>query len=837
MRLVVTEKPAVARDLARALGIQGRRDGWIEGDGVRITWCRGHLLELADPDHYDPDWKPWRAETLPMVPDRFALRVRQGAEQQWAVVERLMRDRGVSEVINACDAGREGELIFRYAYDHAGCAHPVRRLWTSSLTDDALKDAWARLRDGTAYDPLADAARCRSEADWLVGMNATRALTLANRAAGGDALLSVGRVQTPTLAMIVGRDAEIEAFVPETYWRLKATLHAEAGAWTGTFTREPASDVDTRRGVREEDTPGAERLGSAEEAAQVADAIRDREGTVVTARRREHRERPPLLYDLTSLQRRANQRYGLSAQRTLEVAQALYERHKLLTYPRTDARHLTRDVAAELPDVVRGVGRLPVYAQVATDLLSAPLRLDKRVVDDAEVGDHHAILPTGRTPDPSRLSADEKRVFDLVVRRLLAALSADARFALATLVVAVSPDPGRPLPATVTAPVHLQARGRVCLDPGWQAVDPPKKRSDKDLPVVEADDPVRVGETETPEGCTRPPRPYDDASILKAMETAGRSLDEAALRRALRGAGLGTPATRASILQTLLDRRYVVREGKALRATDAGKALIEVLPADELRSAELTGRWEQRLTDMAEGRESRAAFMRDVAEHLHGLVSAIATAPMVTTVAGPAREQGPSLGACPACGTPVRARGPVYTCETGRSCPFVVFATMSGRSISVRMVKALLKDGRSPVVKGFKSRRTGKAFEAGLMVRDDHTVGLWFPDAPEAPSRAPAPDRSTDRAAGRGEDGGAQGAPPGASDPVGMACPACGEGHLVAGRAAWGCSRWRDGCGWRLPFEASGRRLQGAEAVDRVRRAQRAAEAGRSVDTSKPDPR
>jgi len=814
LRLVVTEKPSVARDLARALGVRGQRDGWIEGDGLRITWCRGHLLELAPPEHYDGAWKAWRAETLPMVPERFDLTVREGAKEQWAIVSRLMRDPDVSEVINACDAGREGELIFRYAYDHAGCRHPVRRLWTSSLTDEALRTAWSRLEAGERYDPLADAARCRSEADWLVGMNATRSLTVANRAQGGGALLSVGRVQTPTLAMVVARDREIEAFVPETFWKVEAALQAEAGAWTGRFTREPRSDEPRRKRKDDEDATPAERLASAADAEQVAEALRDRQGTVTVATRKEVRDRPPLLYDLTSLQRRANQRYGLSAQRTLEVAQRLYERHKLLTYPRTDSRYLTPDVAAELPDVLRGVGRLDAYGPMVDAVLSRGVQPGGRVVDADEVGDHHAILPTGRTPDPSRLDADEKRVYDLVVRRLLAALSPDAVFATAVVVVAVDPPDRAPLPEDVSPPLHLQAKGRVCLDPGWQAVDPPKRRRDKELPVVEVGDVVAVGEVDTPEGQTRPPQPYNDASILKAMETAGRSLDEAALRRALRGSGLGTPATRAAILQTLLNRRYLRRDGKAIRATEAGCALIDALPEQTLRDAGLTARWETRLARMADGAEDRPAFMRDVVTHLGELVRAIGEAELPHVVKGPEREQGKPLGTCPACGTPVRARGPVFTCDTGRSCPFVVFGTMSGRKISARMVKTLLDKGRTDIVKGFRSRRTKKDFEAGLMVRDDHTVGLYFADRePTAtPSHTTGPD-------------------PSPRDPVGMPCPACGTGRLVAGRAAWGCSRWREGCDWRLSFEEDGRRLSPEDAVGRVLRATRATQAQRAVDT------
>ncbi len=417
-RLVVTEKPSVGRDLARVLGARTRRKGWFEGNGVVITWCIGHLAELEEPKHYDESWRRWALETLPMVPETFVLRPRAGARDQWEVVRRWLRDGAVEQVVNACDAGREGELIFRYVYELSGCARPVVRLWVSSLTDMALKAAWANLRSSSEFDDLGDAARCRSEADWLVGLNATRAMTCRGREAGGEELLSVGRVQTPTLAMLVRRDRAIAAFVSDTYWRVEAQMCAAGGSWTGRWFRKRGTED---RGKRDE-TPPAERLPSEEQALAVAAATRGAGGTVVRADRRQQVEPPPLLYDLTSLQRRVNQRYGLSAQRTLEIAQALYEKHKLLTYPRTDARYLTPDLVPGLPAVVRGLQPVPPYAPHCAAILAHPIRPGKRVVNASEVGDHHAIIPTGRSPLGGRLGPDEKRVFDLVARRFLASL-------------------------------------------------------------------------------------------------------------------------------------------------------------------------------------------------------------------------------------------------------------------------------------------------------------------------------------------------------------------------------------------------------------------------------
>lgn len=740
MRVVVAEKPSVARDLARVLGVSQRGEGLLQGNGLAITWCHGHMATLEEPAHYDASWKRWSLDTLPMLPEAFALTLRGNAGDQFRVIQRLLCDPGTEQVVNACDAGREGELIFRYVYELAGCTAPVKRLWVSSLTDQAIQEGWRRLRPGADFDRLAAAARSRSEADWLVGLNATRAMTCRAREAGGDGLLSVGRVQTPTLAMIVARDLEIEAFVPEDYWLVHA--HMAPGEFRATWFDPAARDDKESKAGDRKDAPRAERLPAEGLAEAVAFATEGQAATVETADRKTVREPPPLLYDLTSLQRRANQRYGLSAQRTLEVAQALYEKHKLLTYPRTDARYITDDQIATLPDVLRAVGQIPVYVPFVTALMASP-RLTapgSRVVNAAEVGDHHAILPTpvgeGRTA-PSALPPDEKRIYDLVARRFMAALSEEAVFDVSRLVLMV--EPGSPLPEEVAAPLRFRARGRVCRQAGWRDVDPPsRKRNDVDLPPVEPGDPLVAERAEVAKGQTRPPRPHNDASILAGMETAGKVLDDRALARALRGKGLGTPATRAAILQTLLDRSFVVRKGRDLRATDQGRALIAAVPVEALKNAELTGEWEGQLAEMADGRGAgRPSFMSAVRDYVTTVVDAIrlAPAPALLTQA----PTTPSLGTCPACGKPVRKRGKVWTCDQGRACSFVVFSTMSRREISGRMVKQLLTSGRSQPVKGFVSR-AGRPFSAGLEWNTEESrVTFWFPeerdDRPAAPRR------------------------------------------------------------------------------------------------------
>lgn len=819
MRVVVTEKPSVARDLARVLGLRDKERGWIAGrdeDGseVAITWCFGHMAELVDPAAYDPAWKRWSTETLPMLPERFQLQAREGAAEQLAEMRKLLGRRDLREVINGCDAGREGELIFRYLLELLGVEAPVRRLWVSSMTDQALRQAWRSLREGSRYDPLADAARCRSEADWLMGLNATRAMTLLARSAGGQQLLSVGRVQTPTLAMIVARDQEIAGFVPEDFWQVRArftvplpegerpegeqaegeqaegeqpagtqpdpSVFLEAtwfqpGGLSGTEEDSGEDDEEGGKGDRSQGPSRATRLPSEALAEAVVRATRGGTGTVEEAEFKRQTVRPPLLYDLTSLQRRANQRYGLSADSTLQVAQALYERHKLLTYPRTDARFLTPDQVPELPGIVEGVGKLGVYAPFAQAILAAgPLRPGKRVVDATEVGDHHAIIPTGRTPDGRALSPDEKRIYDLVARRFLAALSAPALFDTAKLVVAVDPvehpaDTGDPvLPELIARPLRYRAKGRVRVEAGWQAVDPPPSKREVVLPPMDRDARLPVLGAKHRASQTRPPPPHNDASILKAMETAGRDLDDTALKRAMRQSGLGTPATRAAILQTLLRRGFVERQGKALRATDRGVELVSAVPVDELKSAELTGRWEARLARMAEGQDERGAFMAAVRARTAEVVAAILAAePPPAEVLADDREV---LGDCPVCGTPVREGRGAYSCAKGRDCSFVVFKKVAKRPIAKTTVKQLLRDGRTPVLNRFRSK-AGKEFSAALTLDAEGKVTFAFP-----------PRAETWR------------------DPVGQDCPRCEGGEVIRGRSAWGCSRWREGCDWRREF-------------------------------------
>ena len=751
MQLVIAEKPSVARDLARVLGVRGAGRHAI-GDARRtITWCIGHLVELDEPASYDPGWKSWRLEALPMIPTTFKIRAVESTRDQLRAVRELLGDRRFTEVVNACDAGREGELIFRYVYDIAGSRLPVRRLWISSMTDEAISRGFAGLKPGADYDALGDAARCRSEADWLVGMNATRAVTVTKRAqtpaaprrrdardwkanAARSPVYSIGRVQTPTLAIVVRREQAIVSFRPQDYWEVRGAFSAGQGAARATFhagwgTRANAAPMINRL---ETPTLAAELVARAAAHGGAADPA----GPVVESlRQKKSREPAPQLFDLTSLQRTANRRFGLSAMRTLEVAQALYERHKILTYPRTDARHLSNDLAGEMAKLFSGLAQLPDYAPFAQTLLETPPAKSKRVFDDAKVHDHHAIIPTGKTVRLDALQADERRVFDLVVRRFLGVFYPDAEFALTDVVVRVGGDRGAapavggaapaPLPeaeasATVdetilsalpSPPDRFFARGRVRLVAGWQEVaqiggqgETKRPAGREKDPDAEADPTSTLpplaegqrldGKFESLAKATKPPPRHTEATLLGAMEYAGRDIEDDELRSAMRDTGLGTPATRAATIETLVRRNFIARQGKQIVPTSTGIALIEGLPVASLASPELTGSWEARLARIARGQETRGAFMTDIARYVGEVVEAIRRSP-----AGP---RAPATTAATALTCPRCKQGQLISGKRGwgcsrwrEGCSFVVWFESAGKRLTEAQLRDLVTKGKT----------------------------------------------------------------------------------------------------------------------------------------------
>ena len=668
MRVVVAEKPSVARDLAKVLGATQRHDGYLEGNGWQVTWAIGHLVQLKMPDEYDPVHKRWSMDRLPFIPERFELRPtdNKSAHQQLDVVAGLCKS--ADELVCATDAGREGELIFRYILDYAGCADRAHtRLWLSSLTEAAITQAFANRKPGSAYNNLHDAARCRSEADWIVGLNATRAYTV--RYGGNGVLWSLGRVQTPVLALIAQRDDEIRVFDARPFWELRTRYRKARFRYAGErFREQPPAQVLLRQ-------------------------VTDQPLTITKLERRTESLPPPLLYDLTQLQRDMNLRHGLSAQRTLEVAQELYEK-KLLTYPRTDSRHLSLDMVDPVRTTLgalrawnaEALATLATYVAGAPEGERGPRARSKRVFDDAKVSDHHAIIPTGKV---DALGGEAQQVFDAVALRFVQAFLGD-RVQDVTTAHAVSNG------------VPFRARGVVVTDPGWSQLEPaaPKKRkgkkgNDGDDRDDDGDDEtqelpsLREGESgphtpELHEGKTKPPRPYTENTLLAAMETSGRTIDDEQLREAMRGRGLGTPATRASILETLLTRAYLRRDKKALRVTDLGRYLIAIIADPMLKSAELTGEWEWQLGEIERGRFTRLVFVQEIVARIRALVA---------TGMSP-RNEHTGLGACPRCKADVIEGREAYGCVRWREdCAFRLPKAYRGVPLQREQVRELLFRG------------------------------------------------------------------------------------------------------------------------------------------------
>ncbi|MBQ2955417.1 MAG: DNA topoisomerase III [Clostridia bacterium] len=590
--LILAEKPSVGRDIARALGVKGNAaaEGMIEGGEYVVSWAIGHLVALCDPDELSDEWKKWRMETLPMLPETLRTKVLPKTKKQFSILKKLLTSPEIDRVVCATDSGREGELIFRYIYHQAGCKKPVDRLWISSMTDAAIREGFAQMKPSSAYDGLYESARCRSEADWLIGMNASRAYTIKY-----GALLSVGRVQTPTLCLLVKRDQEIRSFVPQDYWEIRANFGDYEGLWVNPETGDTRCMDEAR-------------------AHEIEAQVKGRPARVAEYEKELKRQLPPLLYDLTSLQREANKQLGLSAAQTLKIAQSLYEKHKLITYPRTDSRYLTHDMPEKVKKAIQSLTTEPC-ASLKQKVLSAPLIKSSRIYNDQKVSDHHAIIPTGRSM-PSSLTAQEAAVFDMIARRLLAAHFPDYEYESAK---ATTVSEGHSFRSTGTRPVKL----------GWKEVyqdqQSKKKEVEQMLPELNVGDERTVKSVKVKAMKTKPPEPHTDATLLAAMENAGRTLDDETLRESMKDSGLGTPATRAAIIERLIEVGYARRKGKTIVSTEKGEKLISVAP-DQLTSAELTGRWEKALAVMARetGREQMdqlsARFMDGIRKYASFLV-------------------------------------------------------------------------------------------------------------------------------------------------------------------------------------------------------------------------
>jgi DNA topoisomerase III len=697
--LVIAEKPSVGRDLAGALPgtfKQSQDKTHLVGDEYVISWAVGHLVGLAAPEEYDDRLKKWRFADLPIVPETFKLVPNdEKAKKQLKAVHKLMKSDEIELIVNACDAGREGELIFAYLYETSGVRKPVKRLWLNSMTKKAIEQAFAHLRDGEEMKLLEEAARSRSEADWLVGMNATRAASIRLRAAF-DGAVSLGRVQTPTLALVVRRELAIRAFTPEPYWLVEANFAAkEERLYSGRYL-------------------GGKRIPE-EDATKIVEETRGRPGLITKLEKKEERERPELLYDLTSLQRNANVLFGFSARRTLGTAQKLYEEHKAITYPRTSSRFLTSDMIGEIKPTADLVGRNSKYREAA----SYVTRLDKlplgRVVNDARVEDHHAIIPTKSEHDLSKMGPDEARIYDLIAKRFLAAFHPEAVFERTRI--------------ETTVEQHVfRTSGRVLLEPGWKRVygeeanGQPKDEDsggDQLLPVLREGEQVETRSVDSLRKETQPPRRFSEASLLAAMETAGKDIEDADLRDAMKDSGIGTPATRAAIIERLIQVGYIEREGRALHATEKGIQVISLLGPHPLTSAEMTGDWERRLALIEQGEDTRPAFMSDITRFTTETVAEL------DKLKGVKIERA-NLGPCPVCGRDVIENRKGYSCwsKDDPGCGFVIWKKKANKILPVDVVKELMETGRTAKsVTGFRGR-SGRTFSAKLALEQGED-GKW----------------------------------------------------------------------------------------------------------------
>jgi DNA topoisomerase III len=734
--LVIAEKPSVGRDLAGTLPdsfTQSKDKTHLVGDDYVITWAVGHLVGLAEPDAYDPKLKKWRYADLPIIPETFKLVPNdERASKQLKVIHRLMAEDATEEIVNACDAGREGELIFAYVYDTAPKQKPVQRLWLSSMTKKAIADAFGRLRPAEELKTLEAAARSRSEADWLVGMNATRAASIRLRAAF-DGAVSLGRVQTPTLALVARREEEIRAFKPEPYWLVEAQFAAdEKRQYTGRYL-------------------GGKRLPKEQDATAVVTACLGQPGEITKLEKKEEREQPQLLYDLTTLQRHANTLFGFSARRTLGAAQRLYEEYKALTYPRTNSRFLTGDMVAEIKPTAELVGHNAQYkggADYVLGLESLPL---ERVVNDKKVQDHHAIIPTRSEHNLEKMGSDELKVYDLVTKRFLAIFHPEAVFERTRVETTVSE--------------HVfRTSGRRLVEAGWRAVygeevDRPAGEDDSGgdqmLPKLDQGETVETRSVESLRKETQPPRRFTDASLLGAMETAGKEVEDAELREAMKDSGIGTPATRASIIERLVDVGYVEREGRSLVATEKGIQVIRLLDGHPLTSAALTGDWERRLGLIEHGGDTRPAFMKDIAAFVTETVQEL------DKLKGVKIERA-KLGPCAVCGREISENRKGYSCWSREDpgCGFVIWKKKAGKNLPVAVAKELIESlrtsreaGEDPgvgrtekPVTGFRSR-AGRTFRAKLRLESVGDEGKWRVEFDEEWAKEPPKGQSEEELA------------------------------------------------------------------------------------------
>lgn len=776
--VVLAEKPSVARDIARVLGANQRGNGYIHGNGYVVTWALGHLIHFVDPNEYGGSWaQRWSFSQLPMIPRTWLTKPIDRTKDQYKIVKALFLSDRVEEIICATDAGREGENIFRLIYQHIGCTKPFKRLWVSSLTDEAISEGFRKLHEGSEFDPLARAAQARAQADWLIGLNMTRAYTVRH-----GALYTIGRVQTPTLGMIVSREIIITQFEKVFYYEIESTF---TEGFKAKYLHTDEKGKESRIDIKAE----AERL--------LARFKEKDTGTITSVNRRTKKNKPPQLYDLINLQKDANRRFNLTASETLTVAQALYEKHKLITYPRTESRHISEDMVAQLPGILKSLNH--PQAQQALQALQGGLKLSKNYVDKTKLSDHHGIIPTNRRPSAT-LPRDAQAIYDLVVARFVGIFLPDNLVEETTMLIDIDK-------------ATFRAKGSEVKQEGWKIVEARRKKEgdeSRKLPDLKKGDIVHIKDMEMLEKETAPPKRYTDATLLTAMKNAGREVEDDALAEAMKEQGLGTPATRAEILEKLIRTRLVERKKKVLYPTEKGMALISVVD-ESLKSPELTGAWEQKLKEIEDDSFEANDFYQSICQAVVDLMPVVRSAPRLQyrdpdpkrdaekKEAPKTSEKSKStdsknganndFGSCPKCGKGQVIEGKTaYGCNQFRNgCRFTFPKEIWSKKLSARQIGDLLKKGKTSVIKGFKGD-DGNKFEARLSLDENHNIKLE--DKKES---APKKD-----------------------EPI--TCPKCHQGTIIEGAKGFGCNRFRDGCKMVIWKEMSGKTLTSKQIETLIRK-------------------
>jgi len=700
--LIIAEKPSVANDIAKALGGFTKQKDFLESDDYVLSSAVGHLVEIGMPEEEEVKRGKWTFAQLPAIPSAFALKPIEKTEDRLKLLLKLLKRKDVTGLINACDAGREGELIFRYIVQYAKAKHPIQRLWLQSMTQNAIRDGFKKLESGETYEPLADAAVCRSESDWLVGINGTRAMTAFNSKSGGFQLTTVGRVQTPTLAILVEREEKIKAFVSRDYWEVVANFAASGGEYTGRWFDEKFKKTDDE-GLR------AERLWDAKKANALVAKCLGKPG-IVEEESKPTTQAPPMLFDLTSLQREANSRFGFSAKTTLGLAQALYEKHKVLTYPRTDSRALPEDYIPTVNETLKVLkeGEYNTFAKKILD--SKWVKPNKRIFDNTKISDHFAIIPTPQAP--KTLNEIEQKLYDFVVKRFLAVFYPSAEFTQTTRITRVEGEP-------------FKSEGKVLINPGWLAVYGRDIDDDTaSLSAVKPKETVKTESVEAKPNQTKPPARLSEATLLSAMEGAGKLIDDEELRAAMKEKGLGTPATRAATIEGLIYEKYIHREGRELIPTAKAFSLMTALHGlgiPELFSPELTAEWEQKLAEMQRGKLSRKKFMAEIVEMTKHIVSQAKNYEH-DTIPG---DFGKLSVPCPKCGGEIHENYKKFQCQ---KCDFAFWKILAGRQLEVKEAETLIEKREVGPLDGFRSKQ-GRAFSANLIMNKEFGIEFSWGDS------------------------------------------------------------------------------------------------------------